>query len=337
MMTVASLVAAVATHLALPLSAPLRMPAIRMDAAAAERRPVSAVVTELDSVPVFAIAINGDKLYSTDETGCMIYTHLSDASRVLAQLQSTYPAEALALEALSLGTVLSESGLLIKREAPPRITLVASPDAKRAARDLRAKGPAASSSDPPIVSSAVPKRWRPLTEIPVFHIGTLARRPSMAFEVDEAAEGLLWPLFFRLSDIDRLWEELGDSSTERPPVRAIDLATLVVCLREPAGAHASAHHGAPFPTGARHRPRDARRLPARARRCAGPAARVCASRRARLRRREESTGAGGRGLAASWWRRCTGRRGELNQRVRGLRTPSNNDHLRRTAVRLDGK
>jgi hypothetical protein len=206
-----------------------------MDAAAADRRPVSAVVTELDSVPVFAIAINGDKLYSTDETGCMIYTHLSDASRVLAQLQSTYPAEALALEALSLGTVLSESGLLIKREAPPRITLVASPDAKRAARDLRAKGPAASSSDPPIVSSAVPKRWRPLTEIPVFHIGTLARRPSMAFEVDEAAEGLLWPLFFRLSDIDRLWEELGDSSTERPPVRAI-------------------------------RPRDARRLPARARR-----------------------------------------------------------------------
>jgi hypothetical protein len=235
-MTVAALVAAVATHLALPLSKPLRMPAIRMDAAAAERRPVSAVVTELDSVPVFAIAINGDKLYSTDETGCMIYTHLSDASRVLAQLQSTYPAEALALEALSLGTVLSESGLLIKREAPPRITLVASPDAKRAARDLRAKGPAASSSDPPIVSSAVPKRWRPLTEIPVFHIGTLARRPSMAFEVDEAAEGLLWPLFFRLSDIDRLWEELGDSSTERPPVRAIDLATLVVCLREPAGA-----------------------------------------------------------------------------------------------------
>jgi hypothetical protein len=106
------------------------MPAIRMDAAAAERRPVSAVVTELDSVPVFAIAINGDKLYSTDETGCMIYTHLSDASRVLAQLQSTYPAEALALEALSLGTVLSESGLLIKREAPPRITLVASPDAE---------------------------------------------------------------------------------------------------------------------------------------------------------------------------------------------------------------
>jgi hypothetical protein len=306
MMTVASLVAAVATHLALPLSAPLRMPAIRMDAAAADRRPVSAVVTELDSVPVFAIAINGDKLYSTDETGCMIYTHLSDASRVLAQLQSTYPAEALALEALSLGTVLSESGLLIKREAPPRITLVASPDAKRAARDLRAKGPAASSSDPPIVSSAVPKRWRPLTEIPVFHIGTLARRPMMAFEVDEAAEGLLWPLFFRLSDIDRLWEELGDSSTERPPVRAI-------------------------------RPRDARRLPARACRCAGPAARVCASRRARLRRREESTGAGGRGLAASWWRRCTGRGGELNQRARGLRTPSNNDNLRRTAVRLDGK
>ena len=229
-MTIAALVAAMAAHLV------LRMPAIRMDATAAERRPVSAVVTELDSVPVFAIAINGDKLYSTDESGCMIYTHLSDASRVLAQLQSTYPAEALALEALSLGTVLSESGLLIKREAPPRITLVASPDAKRAARDLRAKGPAASSSDPPIVSSAVPKRWRPLTEIPVFHIGTLARRSSKAVEVDEAAEGLLWPLFFRLSDIDRLWEELGDSSTERPPVRAApsDLATLVVCLREPA-------------------------------------------------------------------------------------------------------
>ena len=301
LMTIAALVAAMAAHLV------LRMPAIRMDATAAERRPVSAVVTELDSVPVFAIAINGDKLYSTDESGCMIYTHLSDASRVLAQLQSTYPAEALALEALSLGTVLSESGLLIKREAPPRITLVASPDAKRAARDLRAKGPAASSSDPPIVSSAVPKRWRPLTEIPVFHIGTLARRSSKAVEVDEAAEGLLWPLFFRLSDIDRLWEELGDSSTERPPVRAApsDIATRRLPARA-RGAHASAHHGAPFPTGARHRPRDARRLPARARRCAGPSARVCASRRARLCGREESAGAGGRGLAASWWRRGTG-------------------------------
>ena len=305
-MLMTALVAAVATHLALPLSASLRMPAIRMDAAAAERRPVSAVVTELDSVPVFAIAINGDKLYSTDETGCMIYTHLSDASRVLAQLQSTYPAEALALEALSLGTVLSESGLLIKREAPPRITLVASPDAKRAARDLRAKGPAASSSDPPIVSSAVPKRWRPLTEIPVFHIGTLARRSSKAVEVDEAAEGLLWPLFFRLSDIDRLWEELGDSSTERPPVRAIRPRD---ARRLPARARRRACKCSPwrpFPTGARHRPRDARRLPARARRCAGPSARVCASRRARLCGREESAGAGGRGLAASWWRRGTG-------------------------------
>ena len=299
-MTIAALVAAMAAHLV------LRMPAIRMDATAAERRPVSAVVTELDSVPVFAIAINGDKLYSTDESGCMIYTHLSDASRVLAQLQSTYPAEALALEALSLGTVLSESGLLIKREAPPRITLVASPDAKRAARDLRAKGPAASSSDPPIVSSAVPKRWRPLTEIPVFHIGTLARRSSKAVEVDEAAEGLLWPLFFRLSDIDRLWEELGDSSSERPPVRAIrprDARRLPARARRRAG---KCSPWRPFPTGARHRPRDARRLPARARRCAGPSARVCASRRARLCGREESAGAGGRGLAASWWRRGTG-------------------------------
>ena len=66
-MTIAALVAAMAAHLV------LRMPANRMDATAAERRPVSAVVTELDSVPVFAIAINGDTIAAGGGSGRAIH------------------------------------------------------------------------------------------------------------------------------------------------------------------------------------------------------------------------------------------------------------------------
>jgi len=210
-----------------------------------ERRPVSAVIADLDNVPVFAIVTNG-KLYSTDESGCMIYTQLADASRVLAQLQAAYPAETLELEPLSLGAVLSESGLLVKRDAPPKITIVASPDAKRRARELRAN--AESSGVHEVVPSAVPKRWRPLAAVPIFHIGALAGRGFAAAAVandgtadataaDDGVDAeLIWPLFFQLSDIDELWAELGDKGTERPPTRAINLAALVAILREPGSA-----------------------------------------------------------------------------------------------------
>lgn len=189
-----------------------------------ERRTVAEVIADLDTVPVFAIATNG-KLYST-EAGCMVYTQLVDATRVIAQLQATYPAEAFALEPLSLGTVLSESGMLVKRASPPKVMLVPSADAKRAARELSTKTDAAELEEG---VSTVPKRWLPLRQVPIFHIGALAGRGTA-----EEAESKIWPLFFRLCDIDRMWEELGEGKP--PPVQAMDLAVLVAHLREPFSA-----------------------------------------------------------------------------------------------------
>ena len=208
----------------------------RMNAAAGSpRRSVAEVVADLDAVPVFAIATAG-KLYSFDNGGCMIYTGLADATRVLAQLQSTYPEEAFEVQPLSLGTVLSESGWLVKRDAPPMATLVASADAKRAARELRAAGHASACDD--ILNSAVPKRWQPLTTVPIFHIGALQTRATSAGTQGSGPDAAdsTWPLFFQTGDIDELWTQLGAPGAERPPVHVIDLATLLVGLREPSAA-----------------------------------------------------------------------------------------------------
>ena len=72
----------------------------------------------------------------------MIYTSLSDANRVLAQLKSAFPTTELDLIPLPLGKVLMQAGIL----DPPfffeaadgvQMQLVASPEEKRAARQLR--------------------------------------------------------------------------------------------------------------------------------------------------------------------------------------------------------
>ena len=188
-----------------------------------EFRPVSEVIGELNSMTVFGLRTENGKLWGIEEEGCMIYMQLADATRVLAKLQETY-AEPLELQPLELGTVLSESGVLVKRDGAPRITLVPSPEAKRTLRKLQAEGNFMSD----IV--AVPKRWRPLSEVPVFHIGPLpSRNPAGAKE-------LLWPLFFWAGDADQLWSELGQEGTTRPPLQAINLGAAVASIRDPSGA-----------------------------------------------------------------------------------------------------
>ena len=69
-------------------------------------------------VPVFAILLVQDgKLYggpdAFDESGiepAIVYTQLEDAQRVLGKLADTYPDTELALQPLSLGAVMRQSG-----------------------------------------------------------------------------------------------------------------------------------------------------------------------------------------------------------------------------------
>ena len=178
----------------------------------------------LDSVWVFGLLLTEEaKLYGDAGTGAsMIYTSLSDANRVLAQLKSAFPTTDLELIPLPLGKVLMQAGIL----DPPssfeaaddgvQMQLVASPEEKRAARQLREE-------------SATPKP-RPregaaglLQEIPVFHIGS----------VEHPSEGTdaFWPFFFRTADVDALWEQLGEGAP-RPEITPTDLAALVDGLRD---------------------------------------------------------------------------------------------------------
>lgn len=193
----------------------------------AGRRPVSAVVEDLNAVPVFGIATDNGKLYSTDESGCMVYTHLDDVLRVIAQLPAVYATESLEVQPLELGTVLFESGLLVKRtEKCPPISLVASPEAKREARQLR--GADGSTSD---TSTTGSRKWRQLAGVPLFHIG------AVTWNSTAQTEEAFWPVFFRRSDIETLWETVG-AGTALPPVQVTDLAALIAFLREPSTAPA---------------------------------------------------------------------------------------------------
>ena len=175
----------------------------------------------LDSVPVFALRlVQEGKLYSV-EGRCMVYVELADASNVLGQLQSLYPETPLALQPLQLGTVIRLSagdrrlaGRADPDETPTAMRLVASRDARRAARDLGAE-PSAEAALSPDVD---PRR---MSEVPVFHLGPLAP-PADADAPDEQP---LWPLFFRTDDADAMWREFGGGAP-RPPLQATDLAAL---------------------------------------------------------------------------------------------------------------
>jgi hypothetical protein len=89
--------------------------------------------------------------------------------------------------------------------------LVASPDQKRAARKIRADRAAsdamAAEDEPAAVAVAGPPKAGEAGEVPpvpIFHCGPLAWR-----EAEGEPPSTLWPLFFRLDDIETMWRQVG--------------------------------------------------------------------------------------------------------------------------------
>ena len=113
--------------------------------------------------------------------------------------------------------------------------LVASPEQKRTARKLRSRAAstaAATDADtavtPEVVSDTSSQRPRrgasppTVPAVPIFHCGPLAWEGG---EGGEAAS-TLWPLFFRLEDLETMWREVGGGAPQPPP-EATDLAELL--------------------------------------------------------------------------------------------------------------
>lgn len=185
----------------------------------------AAVVAHLNQVPIFGIAVAGEgKLYTDDDSGAMIYTHLCDATRVLGRLQAAYPTTDFELQPLELGTVLRRLGVVGEGGGRSWATLVGSPDERRAARGL---------SLAPAPASATAAA---ATGVTVFHVGALEQNGQ------ERAEGAVWPFLFRFEDVATMWTELGGAATLMPPVSALDLSDLIPLLR---GSGAEAQPGKP--------------------------------------------------------------------------------------------
>ena len=94
-------------------------------------------------------------------------------------------------------------------EVRTHAVLVASPEQKRAARKIRAERAASDAmatedeQDEPAAVAGPPKAGEvPL--VPIFHCGPLAWR-----EAEGEPPSTLWPLFFRLDDLETMWRQVG--------------------------------------------------------------------------------------------------------------------------------
>lgn len=171
----------------------------------------------------------------------MVYTQLADANQVLGKLPEAYPGTEFSLQPLSLGAVMRQSGMLGdgNREAlddgaevSTHAVLVASPDQKRTARKIRADRAASTAmatEDEPTAAAASasvdaapgPPTAGEVPFVPVFHCGPLAWR-----EAEGEPPSTLWPLFFRLEDLETMWRQVGGDAPQPPP-EATDLAALL--------------------------------------------------------------------------------------------------------------
>jgi len=209
------------------------------------------LLSELDTVPVFGILVVADgKLYGGPEgkesriQPAMVYTQLADANQVLGKLTEAYPGIEFSLQPLSLGAVMRQSGMLGdgNREAlddgaevGTRAVLVASPDQKRAARKIRADRAASNAmgtEDEPSAAAAAaatasvdatpgPPKVVQVPLVPVFHCGPLTWR-----EAEDEPPSTLWPLFFRVDDLETMWRQVGGDAPQPPP-EVTDLAALL--------------------------------------------------------------------------------------------------------------
>ena len=98
-----------------------------------------------------------------------------------------------------------EDGAEVRTQA----VLVASPDQKRAARKIRADRAASDAmatedeQDEPAAVAGPPKAGE-VPQVPIFHCGPLAWR-----EAEGEPPSTLWPLFFRLDDLETMWRQVG--------------------------------------------------------------------------------------------------------------------------------
>jgi len=94
-------------------------------------------------------------------------------------------------------------------EVRTHAVLVASPEQKRAARKIRAERAASDAmatedeQDEPAAVAGPPKAGE-VPQVPIFHCGPLAWR-----EAEGEPPSTLWPLFFRLDDLETMWRQAG--------------------------------------------------------------------------------------------------------------------------------
>ena len=99
-------------------------------------------------------------------------------------------------------------------EVSTHAVLVASPDQKRTARKIRADRAASTAmatEDEPSAAAATarvdtapgPPKASEVPLVPVFHCGPLAWR-----EAEGEPPSTLWPLFFRLEDLETMWRQV---------------------------------------------------------------------------------------------------------------------------------
>ena len=94
-------------------------------------------------------------------------------------------------------------------EVRTHAVLVASPEQKRAARKIRADRAASDAmatedeQDEPAAVAGPPKAGE-VPQVPIFHCGPLAWR-----EAEGEPPSTLWPLFFRLDDLETMWRQVG--------------------------------------------------------------------------------------------------------------------------------
>lgn len=225
------------------------------------------IANELDAVPVFAVLLPQDsKIYCGNDDSAMAYTHLGDASKVLAQLQQTYPETEFALHVIYLGATLQACGALTRSIPAPgdsvsalpnnvKLTLAGSPFEKKVAKRLL-KHAAEECASPAVQMEMVKvveeeqERWEGQEAEEDLTVPAVSDPKSAsivkrlddidiplfhlgAFELVREAGSkseLWWPLCFHSDDVQELWSEVGRGEP-LPPLRTIALRDVLQSLR----------------------------------------------------------------------------------------------------------
>lgn len=240
-------VAAAFNPVGIPVRSHLRQGKIRSRSVKA-LLPDDYVAHELNCVPVFALVFREEGEMYTMDDAALIYTRISDANKMVGNLQEMWRDAKVDVVPFALGDILRKGGMLSRdpRPLPPvelkegrwhleeeankaasgiyaeflgevEITLVPSPADVQTASAIRKN----TNASTPVKRTGMAGR---LQQIPIFHIG------AHMVKNEEGEEERNWPFFFCTSDIDILWREIGKGAP-MPTVQVTDLAALVDGLR----------------------------------------------------------------------------------------------------------